>query len=80
MIVTASLVPSPPIYVMLMMEAISSSETWVLTRATRRKIPEDTIVHSHRCELLRPSVRWLCDSEHNGMLVSILLASCSVTW
>jgi hypothetical protein len=26
-------------------EAQSSSETWVLTRATRRSIPEDTIIH-----------------------------------
>jgi hypothetical protein len=36
-----------------MIEAIRSSEASVLARATRRNIPEDDIIHSHRRENLK---------------------------
>jgi hypothetical protein len=39
LLVTASVVPNPPIFVTRMKEALRSYETSVLTRATRRNIP-----------------------------------------
>jgi hypothetical protein len=48
LLVAASVVLTSPILCTLMTEEISSSETSALRTATRRNIPDDGILHSHR--------------------------------
>jgi hypothetical protein len=53
LLVSANIFPRPPILVTLMMEAIRCSVMSVLTRATRRHMPVDSILHGRT--LLRSS-------------------------
>jgi hypothetical protein len=71
LLVAASVVPSSPILVTLMKEALGSSETSVLTRATRRNILGDTILNrpiqlSKWC--MTPANPQLSDSKKNLVL------------
>jgi hypothetical protein len=63
----------------LKMEAIRSSETSVYTRSTRRHIPEDGILHSHRRENLKSYTSFFIFTNTSGEILESYLASYQVT-
>jgi hypothetical protein len=77
LLVTANALPSSPILVNLMMEALPSSETSVLTGVRRRNIPEDGILHSHRSENLKSYI--LYSSSRPKVVTNIIFHAVSET-
>jgi hypothetical protein len=78
LLVTASVVPSSPILVTLVKDALHSTETSVLTRAAWHNIPEDTILHSHCRENLKSYMASVCSLL--ARLTSSISDQISISW
>jgi hypothetical protein len=82
LLVFANVVTSSPILVTLMMERILFSETSIRTRAKRRSIPEDGILHSDRRENLKSYYHY-CDEQKwwfYMMAIAIKSETSATTW